>query len=61
MQHLLIPAKLQKNIESVHNQGTWFMHRSASLKALHDNVAAFILAAESPKPTKNGGLKFLGG
>jgi len=30
------------------NPGTWSM-RAASLKALHDNVAAFILKAENSK------------
>lgn len=50
MQHLPIPPKLQKNIEfQFYESGHMVYARSASLKALHDNVAAFILKAESPK------------
>ena len=50
MQHLPIPAKLQKNIEfQFYESGHMVYARAASLKALHDNVAAFILKAENPK------------
>ncbi len=50
MQHLPIPPKLQKNIEfQFYESGHMVYARSASLKALHDNVAAFILKASSPK------------
>jgi carboxypeptidase C (cathepsin A) len=50
MQHLAIPAKLQKNIEfQFYESGHMVYARAASLKALHDNVAAFILKAENPK------------
>lgn len=50
MQHLPIPPKLQKNIEfQFYESGYMVYARSASLKALHENVAAFILKAESPK------------
>src|SRR5579864_814447 len=51
MQHLAIPTKLQKNIEfQFYESGHMVYARSASLKALHDNVAAFILKAENFKP-----------
>ncbi len=50
MQHLPIPAKLQKNIEfQFYESGHMVYARAASLKALHDNVAAFILKAENSK------------
>jgi carboxypeptidase C (cathepsin A) len=50
MQHLSIPAKLQKNIEfQFYESGHMVYARAASLKALHDNVAAFILKAEVSK------------
>ena len=50
MQHLPIPPKLQKNIEfQFYESGHMVYARSASLKALHDNVAAFILKAASSK------------
>ena len=50
MQHLPIPAKFQKNIEfQFYESGHMVYAHSASLKALHDNVAAFILKAEGPK------------
>jgi carboxypeptidase C (cathepsin A) len=50
MQHLPIPAKLQKNIEfQFYESGHMVYARAASLKALHDNVAAFILKAEVSK------------
>jgi carboxypeptidase C (cathepsin A) len=50
MQHLPIPAKLQKNIEfKFYESGHMVYAHAASLKALHDNVAAFILKTEKPK------------
>ena len=50
MQHLPIPAKLQKNIEfKFYESGHMVYAHAASLKALHDNVAAFILKTESLK------------
>jgi carboxypeptidase C (cathepsin A) len=43
MQHLQIPAKLQSNIEfKFYESGHMVYAHEASLKALHDNVAAFI-------------------
>jgi len=50
MQHLPIPAKLQKNIEfKFYESGHMVYAHAASLKALHDNVAAFILKTENSK------------
>jgi carboxypeptidase C (cathepsin A) len=50
MQHLPIPAKLQKNIEfKFYESGHMVYAHTASLKALHDNVAAFILKTENSK------------
>jgi carboxypeptidase C (cathepsin A) len=50
MQHLQIPAKLQKNIEfKFYESGHMVYAHEASLKALHDNVAAFILKTENSK------------
>ena len=50
MQHLPIPAKLQKNIEyQFYESGHMVYAHQASLKALHDNVAAFILKTENLK------------
>src|ERR1700682_4733043 len=50
MQHLAIPAKLQKNIEyEFYESGHMVYAHEASLKALHDNVAAFILKTENSK------------
>jgi carboxypeptidase C (cathepsin A) len=50
MQHLPIPAKLQKNIEfKFYESGHMVYAHTASLKALHDNVAAFILETENSK------------
>ena len=50
MQHLQIPAKLEKNIEfKFYESGHMVYAHEASLKALHDNVAAFILKTESSK------------
>jgi carboxypeptidase C (cathepsin A) len=50
MQHLPIPAKLQKNIEfQFYESGHMVYARGASLKALHDNVAGFILKAANSK------------
>lgn len=43
MQHLPIPAKLQKNIEyKFYESGHMVYAHEASLKEIHDNVAAFI-------------------
>ena len=43
MQHLPIPQKLQSNIEfKFYESGHMVYAHQASLKALHDNVAAFI-------------------
>jgi carboxypeptidase C (cathepsin A) len=50
MQHLPIPARLQKNIEfKFYESGHMVYAHEASLKALHDNVAAFILRTENSK------------
>jgi carboxypeptidase C (cathepsin A) len=50
MQHLPIPAKLQSNIEfKFYESGHMVYAHEASLKALHDNVAAFILKTENSK------------
>jgi carboxypeptidase C (cathepsin A) len=50
MQHLQIPAKLQKNIEfKFYESGHMVYAHEASLKALHENVAAFILKTENSK------------
>ena len=50
MQHLPIPAKLQKNIEfKFYGSGHMVYAHTASLKELHDNVAAFIHKTENSK------------
>jgi carboxypeptidase C (cathepsin A) len=50
MQHLPIPAKLQKNIEfRFYESGHMVYAHEASLKALHDNVAAFIRSGDNAK------------
>jgi len=50
MRHLPIPAKLQKNIEfKFYQSGHMVYAHEASLKDLHDNVAAFILSTENSK------------
>ncbi len=50
MQHLPIPPKLQSNIEfQYYESGHMVYAHEASLKALHDNVAAFILKTENSK------------
>jgi carboxypeptidase C (cathepsin A) len=50
MQHLPIPAKLQSNIEfQFYQSGHMVYAHEASLKALHDNVAAFISKTENTK------------
>jgi carboxypeptidase C (cathepsin A) len=50
MQHLPIPPKLQKNIEfKFYESGHMVYAHEASLKALHDNVAAFIRETENSK------------
>lgn len=50
MQHLPIPAKLQSNIEfKFYESGHMVYAHEASLKALHDNVAAFITKTENPR------------
>jgi carboxypeptidase C (cathepsin A) len=50
MQHLPIPADLQKNIEfKFYESGHMVYAHEASLKAIHDNVAAFILKSAGSK------------
>jgi carboxypeptidase C (cathepsin A) len=50
MQHLPIPAKVQKNIEfKFYESGHMVYAHEASLKALHNNVAAFISATQNSK------------
>jgi carboxypeptidase C (cathepsin A) len=50
MQHLPIPAKLQKNIEyQFYESGHMVYAHEASAKALHDNVASFIHRTENSK------------
>ncbi|MGB0013033.1 MAG: peptidase S10 [Candidatus Sulfotelmatobacter sp.] len=50
MQHLPIPADLQKNIEfQFYESGHMVYAHQASLKAIHDNVAAFIVKSENSK------------
>ena len=50
MQHLPIPAALQKNIEfKFYESGHMVYAHEASLKSLHTNVAAFILATQNSK------------
>ena len=51
MQHLPIPAKLQKNIEfKFYESGHMVYAHEASLKGLHNNVAAFIVSTQNPAP-----------
>jgi carboxypeptidase C (cathepsin A) len=50
MQHLQIPAKLQKNIEfKFYESGHMVYAHEASLRELHNNVAAFILGTQNSK------------
>jgi len=50
MQHLPIPQKLQNNIEfKFYESGHMVYAHQESLKALHDNVAAFIQKNEKGK------------
>ena len=50
MQHLPIPKVLQKNIEyEFYESGHMVYAHEASLKAIHDNVAAFILKSSNAK------------
>jgi carboxypeptidase C (cathepsin A) len=50
MRHLPIPADLQKNIEfKFYESGHMVYAHEASLKAIHDNVAAFIRDTENVK------------
>jgi carboxypeptidase C (cathepsin A) len=50
MQHLPIPRELQKNIEyQFYESGHMVYAHEASLKAIHDNVAAFILKSYNSK------------
>jgi carboxypeptidase C (cathepsin A) len=50
MHHLPIPPQLQKNIEfQFYESGHMVYAHEASLKAIHDNVAAFILKSENSK------------
>jgi carboxypeptidase C (cathepsin A) len=51
MQHLPIPAKLQANIEfKFYDSGHMVYAHEASLKALHDNAAAFIRKTDNLPP-----------
>jgi carboxypeptidase C (cathepsin A) len=50
MQHLQIPPELQNNIEfKFYESGHMVYAHEASLKAIHENVAAFILKSENSK------------
>ena len=50
MQHLPIPPELQKNIEfQFYESGHMVYAHEASLRSIHDNVAAFILKSENIK------------
>lgn len=50
MQHLPIPPELQKNIEyQFYESGHMVYAHEASLKAIHDNVASFILKSYNSK------------
>jgi carboxypeptidase C (cathepsin A) len=50
MQHLPIPPELQKNIEfKFYESGHMVYAHEASLKAIHDNVSAFILKSSNSK------------
>jgi len=50
MQHLPIPANLQQNIEyQFYESGHMVYAHEASLKAIHDNVAAFIMKSDNLK------------
>ena len=50
MQHLAIPTKLQKNVEfKFYESGHMVYAHEASLKVLHDNVAAFIQDTSNSK------------
>ena len=50
MQHLPIPPDLQKNIEfKFYESGHMVYAHEASLKAIHDNVAAFIQKSYTAK------------
>jgi carboxypeptidase C (cathepsin A) len=51
MKHLAIPAKLQDNIEyKLYDSGHMVYAHESSLKALHDNVAAFIRKTDNLPP-----------
>ena len=55
MHHLPIPAKLQSNIEyQFYDSGHMVYAKDASLRALHDNVAAFIRRTSSGKASGTG-------
>jgi carboxypeptidase C (cathepsin A) len=50
MQHLPIPAELQKNIEyQFYESGHMVYAHEASLKMIHDNTAAFIVSSSNAK------------
>jgi carboxypeptidase C (cathepsin A) len=50
MNHLPIPAKLHSNIEfKFYESGHMVYAHEASLKELHDTVAAFIVKTENSK------------
>jgi len=51
MGHLQIPASLQTNIEyCLYQSGHMVYAHEASLKELHDNVAAFIRKTDNLEP-----------
>jgi carboxypeptidase C (cathepsin A) len=53
MQHLQIPAKLQSNIEyQYYESGHMVYAHEASLKTLHDAVAAFIVKTANSSKAK---------
>lgn len=50
MQHLPMSNDLQKNIEyQFYESGHMVYAHGASLKAIHDNTAAFIVNSSNPK------------
>jgi len=50
MQHVPIPPNLQNNIEiKLYESGHMVYAPEGSLKALHDNVASFILRTDNSK------------
>jgi carboxypeptidase C (cathepsin A) len=56
MHHLPMPVKLQSNIEyQFYDSGHMVYAKDASLRALHDNVAAFIRRTSKESPAGSGG------